>query len=48
MVQGRRFGRSNACLGASGSQARPAWGMRRNMLSPNYKKSVHEIPPARC
>ncbi len=44
----QKFGRGTAGLGASGWQARPAWGMRQHMLSPNYTTSVHEIPPARC
>ncbi len=44
----QKFGRGTAGLGASGWQARPAWGMRQHMLSPNYTTSVHELPPARC
>ncbi len=44
----QKFGRGTAGLGASGWQARPAWGMRQHMLSPNLTTSVHEIPPARC
>lgn len=44
----KKFGRGAAGLGASGWQARPAWGMRQHKLSPNYTTSVHEIPPARC
>lgn len=44
----QKFGRGAAGLGASGWQARPAWGMRQHMLSPNYTTSVCEIPPARC
>lgn len=44
----QKFGRGTAGLGASGWQAKPAWGMRQHMLSPNYTTSVHEIPSARC
>lgn len=44
----QKFGRGTAGLGASGWQARPAWGMRQHMLSPNYTTSIHEIPAARC
>ncbi len=44
----QKFGRGTAGIGASGWQAKPAWGMRQHMLSPNFTTSVHEIPPARC
>lgn len=44
----QKSGRGTAGLGASGRQARPAWGMRQHMLSPNYTTSLHDLPPARC
>lgn len=44
----QKFGRGTAGLGASGWKARPVWGMRQHMLSPNYTTSVCDIPPARC
>jgi len=44
----QKFGRGTAGLGASGWQARPAWGMRQHILSPNYTTSVQEIPRAWC
>lgn len=44
----QKFGRGTAGLGASGWQARPAWGMRQHMLSPNYTTSFKELPGARC
>lgn len=44
----QKFGRGMAGLVASGWQARPAWGMRQHMLSPNYTTSVHELPRACC
>ncbi|MGV8959194.1 MAG: Y-family DNA polymerase [Stenotrophomonas sp.] len=44
----RKFGRGTAGLGASGWQAKPEWGMRQHMLSPNYTTSIHELPRARC
>lgn len=44
----RKFGRGVAGLGASGWKQKPAWGMRQNMLSPNYTTSLHELPRARC
>ena len=44
----QKFGRGTADLGASGWQARPAWGMRQHILSPNYTTSVQKIPRAWC
>ncbi|MEJ2791002.1 MULTISPECIES: Y-family DNA polymerase [unclassified Pseudoxanthomonas] len=44
----RKFGRGVAGLGASGWQAKPAWGMRQQMLSPCYTTSVHDLPRATC
>lgn len=44
----QKFGRGTASLGASDWQARPAWGMRQHMLSPNYTTSAQQFPRAFC
>lgn len=43
----RKFGRGVTGLGSSGWKEKPAWGVRQQMLSPNYTTSVHELPRAR-
>ena len=44
----RRFGRGAAGFGASGWQLKPAWGMRQQLLSPNYTTSLRDLPRAVC
>ncbi|HDS1082423.1 TPA: Y-family DNA polymerase [Stenotrophomonas maltophilia] len=44
----RKFGRGVAGFGASGWNDKPAWSMRRRMLSPNFTTSVHELPRVQC
>ncbi|WFC42306.1 Y-family DNA polymerase [Pseudoxanthomonas sp. SE1] len=44
----RRFGRGAAGFGASAWQPKPAWGMRQQMLSPNYTTSFRDLPRAAC
>jgi len=43
-----KFGKSTVGIGASGWQARPAWGMRQLQLSPDYTTDIHALPRARC
>lgn len=44
----QKFSRGTAGLGASGWQARPAWGIRQHMLSPNYTTCAGQLPPVKC
>jgi len=44
----RKFGRGTAGLAASGWASRPAWGMRQNLLSPNYTTRVGDLPLLQC
>lgn len=44
----RKFGRGVAGLGATGWKERPDWGMRQNMLSPNYTTRSSDLPLIKC
>jgi DNA polymerase V len=44
----RKFGRGVAGLGATGWKERPEWGMRQNLLSPNYTTRVTDLPRLHC
>lgn len=43
-----KFGKSTVGIGASGWQARPAWGMRQLQLSPNFTTDIQSLPMVRC
>lgn len=43
-----RYGRGAAGFGATGWNARPAWGMRQQTLSPCYTTRFKDLPSARC
>ncbi|MEF3081848.1 Y-family DNA polymerase [Luteimonas sp. SMYT11W] len=44
----RKFGRGVAGLGATGWKTRPDWGMRQNLLSPNYTTRAADLPLLHC
>ena len=44
----RKFGRGVAGLGATGWKERPEWGMRQNLLSPNYTTRASDLPRIHC
>lgn len=44
----RKFGRGVAGLGATGWKERPEWGMRQNLLSPNYTTRASDLPRIQC